>query len=116
MNMFTNVSFTMDIKFEPEKPPIPPTPDPDVTTVEIIWIIIMVVGFIIIVGLILICAYQIKKQRLERQKLEEDKQSLLTRDSNPMAINRTTFNSEVDPRLSRTNEIETQTEPTENLP
>lgn len=73
MNIFTNVSFTMDIRFEPEINPNPPTPDPDVTTVEIIWIIIMVVGFIIIVGLILICAYQIKKEKLERLKAQEEK-------------------------------------------
>lgn len=73
MNIFTNISFTMDIRFEPEVNPDPPTPDPDVTTVEIIWIIIMVVGFVIIVGLILICAYQIKKEKLEKLKAEENK-------------------------------------------
>lgn len=124
MNIFTNLTFTMDITFAPEKPPVPP--EPDVEVVEIIWIIILIVGFIIIVGLVLICAYQIKKERLERARGEENKQSLISRDSTPLNLNRTTFNSElpgedvprdsyVPPVVSRTSEIEIQTDEQEDI-
>ena len=66
MNVFHNLTFTMDITFEPDHPEPNPHPEPDIDTIEIIWIVIMVAGFVIIVGLILICAYQIKKERLEK--------------------------------------------------
>jgi Na+/melibiose symporter-like transporter len=53
-----------------------PLPIPDSETVEIIWIIILVVGFLMIVGLILVCVYQIKKEKL--QNLSDNKVSLIT--------------------------------------
>lgn len=70
-NTFHEIDFTLDFGFGP-------VPTPDEETVEIIWIIILVVGFAMIVGLILVCVYQIKKEK--RQQLSETKESLITRD------------------------------------
>lgn len=53
-NTFHNMTFNLDFGFGPQ-------PSPDEETVEIIWIIILIVGFIMVIGLILVCVYQIKK-------------------------------------------------------
>lgn len=71
-NTFHNTTFDLDFGFGPVNP------NPDEETVEIIWIIILIVGFIMVVGLILVCVYQIKKEKLK--KLEENKESLIVRD------------------------------------
>ena len=56
LNSFHEMVFNLDFGFGP-------VPIPDGETVEIIWIIILIVGFAMIVGLILVCVYQIKKEK-----------------------------------------------------
>lgn len=63
-NSFHQMEFNLDFGFGP-------IPIPDQETVEIIWIIILIAGFAMIVGLILVCVYQIKKEK--RQQLSETK-------------------------------------------
>lgn len=70
LNSFHEIDFNLDFGFGP-------VPSND-ETVEIIWIIILVVGFAMIVGLILVCVYQIKKEK--RAELSESKESLITQD------------------------------------
>lgn len=86
-NTFHYMPFELDFGFGPFD---------NEETVEIVWIIILVLGFMMIIGLILVCVYQLKKEK--REQLVETKESLVTQDD---AFKHTYINrSSVDPRES----------------